>query len=275
MNSVRTALEEFEVALNSATRDDWNNYRNHRNHVTSVILSAATKCGPRVLVLGAGNCNDLNLSRLLAAGLSVHLADIDVESCELGLTRQGVPHDRISDIYSIDFTGLGTLDADTDQTTSESIRKALSTPCISNAIAARFDVVICTCVFSQMVAGLSRYLTQEDKLSEFVATLRHQFVSEMHNLTDKKGCLIWVSDLVSSDSCPELQRTAVQNLHPLLNLCLESGNFFSGTHPQSVLTDIESVTGCLPHMHPPWSWNVGPRTYGVYALSTLPSENGE
>ena len=123
-----------------------------------------------------------------------------------------------------------------------------------------------------MVAGLSRYLTEENKLPESIATLRYHFVSEMSNLTDENGRLIWASDVVSSDTCPELQRTAVQNLRPLLNLCLESGNFFSGTHPQSVLTDIESVTGRSPRMHPPWIWNVGPRSYAVYAVSVLPSK---
>jgi hypothetical protein len=61
----------------------------------------------RLLVLGAGNCNDLDLPTLLRTFSEVHLLDVDLEAMTLGVQRQGLHAE--SPIYlhgNVDVSGI-------------------------------------------------------------------------------------------------------------------------------------------------------------------------
>ena len=69
----------------------------------------------------------------------------------------------------------------------------------------------------------------------------------------------------------------------MLKKLLDSQNFFSGTNPATVLTDL-NVLARLPdgpeavHTIDPWPWHLGNRTYAVYGLrfqKKLPLEESD
>ena len=259
---------DFEAAINAKTRSSWNSYRQHRQEITRIILSASQKHGQNVLILGAGNCNDLDLNRLVSKGTDLHLADVDIESSLEGVKRQGLTSDAIASVKKIEMSGLSTIDSSTLASES-SFAAALDLDQICTHYVEHFDVVICTCVFSQMAGALRRATQPDWDQSDLLVTLRRRFINEMNRLTAAGGLVIWISDLVSTDTCPEIHTTPTEALPSLLKVCLNSGNFLSGTHPQRVFEDLAKATGSTALMHRPWIWSMGARKYAVYAISAV------
>jgi hypothetical protein len=53
-----------QVQLNQGTADNWELFTSHRQQITNLILSNWEGAGGRLCVLGAGNCNDIDLTAL-------------------------------------------------------------------------------------------------------------------------------------------------------------------------------------------------------------------
>lgn len=231
-------------------------------------MSASERYGRRVLILGAGNCNDVDLKRLLDNEVQLHLADVDVDSISGGIERQGLSTDAIESIQSIEMTGLSTVIYD-DLATEKSVESVINTDQIRRHYSSSFDVVISTCVFSQMAGALRRIVEPGWDYTSLQVALRRRYIDEMRSLTRSGGILIWISDLVSTDTCEELHTTPTESLPALLTICLNAGNFLSGTHPQSIFDELSGAMGSTPMMHRPWIWNMGARKYAVYAISAV------
>src|SRR5690606_18472646 len=86
-------LVEQPQKLNAGTRDAWEDCPEHREVVTSRLVRTSQADRERICILGAGNCNDLDLSALAGAFCEVHLVDLDGEAMHAGLTRQNVEGD--------------------------------------------------------------------------------------------------------------------------------------------------------------------------------------
>src|SRR5688500_13382324 len=59
----------------AAPADAWDLYAGHRARFTDLLMSSAT--GGRLCLLGAGNCNDVDLDKLALQYSAIHLVDID------------------------------------------------------------------------------------------------------------------------------------------------------------------------------------------------------
>jgi hypothetical protein len=80
----------------------------HRKRVTREVLRLAPR--QRICVLGAGNCNDLDLVALRTTFGELHLVDVDGEALALGLERQGLSKDAgIRAHPGVDVAGLREL----------------------------------------------------------------------------------------------------------------------------------------------------------------------
>ncbi|MEJ7592115.1 MAG: hypothetical protein WKF77_11235 [Planctomycetaceae bacterium] len=93
-------------------------------------------------------------------------------------------------------------------------------------------------------------------------------------LTALAGGVLLITDLVSSDTVPDLAQTWPAELPKLMFRCLQSGNFFSGRNPAVVQHDIQHIPACLQlcassHILPPWLWHLGPRSFAVYAVEMV------
>ena len=86
MNDIKGRQSGF----NAESRDQWDAFSGHREKVSAILGAGADPCPGRLCVLGAGNCNDLDLAALLRAHREVHLVDLDAEALAQGVERQGV-----------------------------------------------------------------------------------------------------------------------------------------------------------------------------------------
>src|SRR5262245_52552720 len=94
-----------QAQLNRSTRGQWNLYSSHRKELERLLVP--DRPGGRICVLGAGNCNDLDLRWLTQVYREVHLVDIDGDALARGTQFQKVDgSEKIRLHGSIDLTGL-------------------------------------------------------------------------------------------------------------------------------------------------------------------------
>src|SRR2546423_4784452 len=75
-----------QARCNRSTEKRWQMYANHRQAIERLIVPCAR--GQAICVLGAGNCNDLDLQWLAESYREVHLVDLDPEALAAGVRRQ-------------------------------------------------------------------------------------------------------------------------------------------------------------------------------------------
>src|SRR5437868_8579473 len=76
------------MASSRQSRDAWERYAAHRRKIHALISAADCAPGGRLCVLGAGNCNDLDLQSLEREFAEIHLVDLDRDAIEDGIARQ-------------------------------------------------------------------------------------------------------------------------------------------------------------------------------------------
>ena len=101
-----------QLRLNRETLDNWRLYHSHREAVADLICRPPQPASARLCILGAGNCNDLDLARFTGRFKQVDLVDLDRQAMAAGIQRQSPSTpERISLHGGIDLTGiLKTLD---------------------------------------------------------------------------------------------------------------------------------------------------------------------
>lgn len=264
-------LTAEQIRRNAARREAWSDYADHRAEITARLLAAARSPTDRLCVLGAGNCDDLDLPAFAGAYGQAHLVDIDADALERGVGRL-TPAERETFRLQgeIDLTGcwqqLGKrrrgealADAEIDEVVESC---AAGRPPLSGA----FDVVASTCVISQLVESAVLALgPAHPRLLEVVLPLRTNHLKLMARLLAPGGRGVLITDFVSSDTLPALRQPAEPNWPALLDEITARGNFFHGLNPRSLLAALAGAaanprfTGC-------WRWRQAVRTYAVVAL---------
>jgi hypothetical protein len=197
------------------------------------------------VVLGAGNCNDLELGKVMAAFNEVHLLDIDAGAMERGVERQGMGsasglhlHGGVDVTLPLDAASLDLLGA---------------------------DVVLSAALLSQLIAGA----VDEGQQAEVLLRLRDTHLLTMLGLLRPDGHGLLVNDMVSSDTCPQLSTTVHERLSALLTTLLEERNFFTGCNPLAIVERLSGprvgATGVA--ISSPWRWDMGTRNCLVCAVS--------
>jgi hypothetical protein len=145
---------------NQAGAANWASFADHRARVTGLVRAVQRSEG--LCVLGAGNCDDLDLPALVREFGEVHLVDLDGAALGRALARMPAgPAARVVLHGDVDLTGL--LDGverwgEDDQLLAKEAAGAAA------ALAARlgrtFDVVLSSCVLSQLCAPFTRVLAR-------------------------------------------------------------------------------------------------------------------
>src|SRR6185295_8518282 len=93
---------------NLTTVQHWDRFASHRTRVTALTLACG---GETVALLGAGNCNDVNLPVLAEQFRSIHLVDIDRDAVQRARARQPFEVLRSLSLHApVDLSGcLGQL----------------------------------------------------------------------------------------------------------------------------------------------------------------------
>jgi hypothetical protein len=230
--------------------------------------------GGRFCTLGAGNCNDLELPRLLDAFDEVHLVDIDPHALNSAVARQGVDGAAGLALHApVDLTGIA--DRVTHwkacPPTPADVRQAVE---VSDGHPQPFDissdVVLSCCVVSQLVGYASDALggDRHPGFRELVQAIRARHLRLMVDSLKPGGTGLLVCDLVSSDSQESLPRVPEHELPGLIGKLARDGNFFSGLFPDAMLTTCHQQSGITDaRLLAPWLWRLGPRrTFLVYAI---------
>lgn len=270
-------ISAIQIERNRQTRDAWQRFSRHRGRVTDSLLEIVPRPGSRLCVLGAGNCNDLDLPRLLAAYPSVTLVDLDRDAVESGVRRQGLSliGAGITALAPVDLCDLDPESAPIDALARSSESSGSAGAPIGHGAAAAesgFDVVLSACVLSQLIDGLRRKHGDGRGSSDSeVLAVRTAHLRQIAGELRPGGVGVLISDFVSGDTAPALVTAADEELPGLAVDLIRDGNFFTGTNPAAaarcLLTELPRATS-VRLLDPPafWRWDLGPRTYLVYRL---------
>jgi hypothetical protein len=249
---------------------DWELYTAHRARLTDVIVRSAGPEGGRLCVLGAGACNDLDLSLATQVFSEVHLVDLDEKALMRGVARHEAPVRALLHRHTLDLSGLSARrlarwrrappDADElEQVSAETL------DAICDRLPGPFDVVASTCVLTQMAFALREALGERHPALETLRfALMRTHLSSLVALTAPGGAAVFASDLVSSSTFP-LSVEDDRDLVDVMSQVVASGAGYYAANPE-VVANILTHAG-TPEFLPPWLWT-GPleRTYLVYAL---------
>src|SRR3954469_24491864 len=99
-------MVEQERWRNSSTRQAFDKYSRHRAQQMALLQGWR---GERLAVLGAGNCNDLDLTALAHSFRELHLFDIDSQALAGAYERQSKWVQRACSLHEHDLTGVASL----------------------------------------------------------------------------------------------------------------------------------------------------------------------
>ncbi|HIK91336.1 MAG TPA: hypothetical protein EYG03_05020 [Planctomycetes bacterium] len=282
---MRSDLVRTHIDRNRETEGLTTAYTSHRDQIMQLITSTAAdladgedqKCSSIVL-LGAGNCLDVDLAGVAELFQTIHLVDLDetaVQSVIKALPRQTgqfrvhAPADIAEPLLSL--TSRDFRPEDDNREHCMQVLQALSS---ENGVAdvPEADVVVSLCVLSQMVGSLSGLIGEDHPtFVNALKAVRMGHLRRMLSLLRPGGVAIFVSDIVSSDTAEQLTTATPEQLPEIVRTLVADRNFFSGTNPSVVLSELNVLSRLATgpdtvHTIDPWTWNLGDRTYAVYAF---------
>lgn len=274
----RGLLDE-QFRRNRRTQSGWELYRSHRDQITNLLL-ADRPAGSSLSILGAGNCNDLDLLKLLGQFRHIELVDLDPEALEQGCRFQGCYDDsRVLRCGGIDVSGIAPrlnhwLTKDnviSDKEIDQALRELILSH--KNGMReAKFGLVASVGLLSQLLEPVVQSLSPDHpRLPELIAAVRRQHCELLLERTAKGGTAILVTELVSSDTLPEMLTAKPSELPGLLQAAAANHNFFTGLHPGTIASQIArepTISKQLKSLRitNPWIWNFFSRSYACLAF---------
>ena len=275
MNLWTNPLVARQLRLNRETLDNWRLYRSHREAVADLICRPPQPASARLCILGAGNCNDLDLARFSGRFAQVHLVDLDRQAMTKGVQRQSpLAPGRISLHGGIDLTGiLKTL------ATWERYRPGRESiaHCMREAGAfaglpfpGRFQVAASMCLLSQIIDSIVSVTGSGAVPRELVKTLRQRHLRLLAELLLPGGVGYLVTDFA-------LERGGARPAREILpepeSAAGAPGDAFLGLNPRELRESVSNdavLRNQVRHarVSPSWLWRQNPRrTLRVCAVS--------
>ena len=262
-------LTERQILHNHTTADHWSLFRSHREEISRLIIQEKTPKNSRLCVLGAGNCNDLDLTLLRNFFSEIHLVDLDCEALLAGVARQHAtdfPGLRLH--CGVDVTGIlkNNLRPNSRKMNIQGEdRWTHQNRVFSNlAFLGTFDIVISTCLLTQLFDSGAFLLRPQNFPVKLFKTLRMQHLLLLAELLNLRGVGILVTALSSSTIIQDLANVPSENLPVLLNGLIHQDLTFRGTNPRKIISMLEAnpLLSSLVHqvqLASPWIWNLTPR----------------
>lgn len=267
-----------QAKANRSTRDHWTWFASHRAEIQKLVLPDVAAVAGRLCVLGAGNCNDVDLNALTAAFAEAHLVDIDRAALEDALRRQGMEGtSRVHLHGGIDLTGIADVFPQWEKRppTAAEVEAAAgrATESVLPDVGGPFDVVLSPCLLSQLVGYASDVLGRSHpRRRELLVALRTRHLRTIVDLIAPGGAGIIVCDVASSTGHPELRGARREKLPEMLDRLTYTDRGFDGISPIAMRAALQADPLIAPLLGPvqqiaPWLWHLGPkRMFLVYAL---------
>jgi hypothetical protein len=278
-SAIPDELVTFHRRYNRNSESCWQEFAEHRALVTGLARDAAGEgVLDRLAVLGAGNCNDLDLAELARRYREIHLVDVDEEAVARARERQPAEVARALVVHApVDLSGaLDKLVALRGERPTPAQIAALpgdAADRVTLELRGTFDTVLSACLLSQIMHG-TRVAIGEHPDLEFIATaLALGHLRSMVRMVRPGGTGIFLSDTCTSEMYPPLADRCRQ-FSPLavLGRLEETDNVLSGTRPSMIFEALTADPVIAPMIEPPklvepWLWQMGTRldllVYGV------------
>lgn len=262
----KCGLVARQLRLNRDTLDNWRLYRSHREEVADLICRPPQPASARLCILGAGNCNDLDLARFSGRFAEVDLVDLDRQAMAAGLQRQSPPDPGGIRLHGgIDLTGiLKNLDTwERHRPGRESIDL-----CIREARAfaglpfpGGFEVAASICLLSQIIESVVSVTGPGAVPLELVRTLQQRHLRLLAELLLPGGVGYLATDfaLEPSDGHPPRKASAISE-----RAAATSDDAFLGTSPQQLCALLRKDAILRTRVRqvrasPSWLWRQNPR----------------
>ncbi len=285
----RLTVEQLD--RNAELRDNWEAGAAHRRRVMKLITEGFEPKQARLCILGAGNCNDLDLAQLAETFAEVHLVDLDEAALQAAALRQGVEGEAsIQRHTATDVTGIGTQLSEwspqqpvEDSDVEGVIKEANSFVGLEAPLAnlpAPFDMVVSTCLISQLIEGVVKTLgEQHPRFVDLLCAVRGGHLRLMTALTAPGGYGLLVTDVVSAVTAPALRTMTDEQLPDALTRWIKAGNFFHGVNPLVLMRQFQSDPVVAPRVEEfslirPWRWKLGSRVFAVTAIKYSRANSG-
>jgi hypothetical protein len=274
-------LAEIHRRYNRNSDGCWAQFTDHRTLLTGLAKQGG---GQRLLVLGAGNCNDLDLAALAGVYREIHLADVDQEALGRARDRQPPEVQQALTLHApIDLSGalsrLSEFRHERPTAAQIAVLPGNIVDQVTMSLRGTFDTVMSTCMLSQVMHGARLALGDHPDLELVATALALGHLRTMVRLVRPGGHGIFASDTCSSDMYPALEERWRQ-FSPLavLTRLEETENLLSGTRPSMI---FEALTGdpiiapqlAAPKLIEPWLWRMGKLLLLVYAVVFQKREN--
>ena len=269
---------DHQASVNRNFEHNWRQYAAHRERLMSLIASASAGHARDICILGAGNCNDLDTERLAAQFSSIHLVDIDPEALERG--RESFPASRRDVVTlhpNIDLSGfVSRLDewGDRFPDDRELGRAALEAiQNILNQVGCRCDVVLSTCVLSQLPIPYRRtWVTSASNWKRLHDAITAVHLAVLAATVRPGGHGVMAFDLFGSRRAPALlglDRDDGEAIQAFVEGQVGAGVMRLDWDPVAILERLKSPSLSTlvesPRLTLPWLWNTGD-TLVVYGL---------
>lgn len=272
-----TDLTALHRGFNATTRAHWDRYAAHRRRVTTLLRAGGNGQG-RLCVLGAGNCNDLDLAALLQRHREVHLVDLDREAVEAGVARQRLPSGAAVRVFApVDaLARLGALqqrapDAPLDDADVAAYAEAPARE-LPAQLDGPYDAVASCCLLTQLIDTLvHRFGETHPRFAALVQAVRLGHLRLLASLAAPGGVAVLVTDFLSSEAYPPLSTLAPPMLGRALAEQVQKGNVFHGVHPGALMQALRGDAVLAARAEAietaqPWVWDIGARHYAVCAV---------
>lgn len=263
-------LANVHRRLNRETRDAWDGYRDQRARVMALI-GEPTRDDERLLVLGAGNCNDVDLDALAERFVEVHLVDIDASALKAAVSRAGERAREVTRTHRLDVSGLLERIGKWKRRppSPETLRDVPERAAASlGKLPIPFDRVVSSLVLSQLVHSAMVGLGVGHPALEAVSK-----ISVIAHLTMATralrpgGRLVLVVDTVARPPEVMAEWIAAHGPDALLHRLEASGQCLPGTEVALVTQVLHDLSPSASiELEPAWTWSPGARTHLVYAL---------
>lgn len=265
----------FAAAVNAKFPDNWRRFAPHRERLMQLVEEAGV--GGRLAVLGAGNGADLELGWLSERFDEVQLVDLDEPSLERAKARHALPRpDRVVLRGGVDLSGfLSELDAWGDDFPEPAQLGPAAVRAAGQLVAelGRFDVVLSTCVLSQLGLPFRRaWVASRAAWSRLTSALTAVHLATLAGMACRGAVL--ACDVQTSQRVPGLDRFAAQDGEGIQTFVEEqqaSGALELSPDPQALVAWLRApglqALVAEPRVTLPWLWDLGDARQLVYGVT--------
>jgi hypothetical protein len=265
-----------QAKMNRSTRGQWAMYASHRQHLEQVILTGNP--GASICVLGAGNCNDLDLNWLTQIFQQVHLVDLDSSALENGVRQQKPEASvRIHLHAPIDLSGIADLlnqrhpprlkEMEIDEC-SRQLQQPLQIEL--GAQNGGFDVVLSPCLLSQLLIAVRDAIgSDHERYPAMSSAVRKRHLRMMTQLLRPGGRGILAVDVASTENFPGLAQAQESDLPDLMRTLVADGKCLRALTPAALRAALAQEREISqPRFTTPWRWRLGlSKAFLVYGIT--------